>query len=160
MGRPASSVRPTECSRPAREMGSVRAKAPSRSKPVSKPRAVNHWTSRVVPARPVPPMRMCPSAADVRSTNVTALLNKQRVLAGTLGAVNATAPTSTDMLAVGAGPAGSASAAWAAQSGYDVLLADPAVFPRDKTCGDGLTPRAVAELEKLGLGDWLSAHTV
>ena len=33
-------------------------------------------------------------------------------------------------------------------------------FPRDKTCGDGLTPRAVAELQRLGLEDWLRAHTV
>jgi geranylgeranyl reductase family protein len=36
-----------------------------------------------------------------------------------------------------------------------VTLADAATFPRDKTCGDGLTPRAVAELERLGLADWL-----
>jgi geranylgeranyl reductase family protein len=66
----------------------------------------------------------------------------------------------TDVLVVGAGPAGSATAAWAARLGLDVLLADAAVFPRDKTCGDGLTPRAIGELEKLGLGDWLRAHTV
>jgi geranylgeranyl reductase family protein len=66
----------------------------------------------------------------------------------------------TDVLVVGAGPAGSAAAAWAAQAGYDVLLADAAVFPRDKTCGDGLTPRAIGELQKLGLEDWLRAHTV
>ena len=39
------------------------------------------------------------------------------------------------------------------------MLADAAVFPRDKTCGDGLTPRAIAELDRLGLGDWLRAHT-
>jgi geranylgeranyl reductase family protein len=66
----------------------------------------------------------------------------------------------TDVLVVGAGPAGSATASWAARLGLDVLLADAAVFPRDKTCGDGLTPRAIGELEKLGLGDWLRAHTV
>jgi len=66
----------------------------------------------------------------------------------------------TDVLVVGAGPAGSAAAAWAAQAGYDVLLADAAVFPRDKTCGDGLTPRAIGELQRLGLEDWLRAHTV
>ncbi len=70
------------------------------------------------------------------------------------------AATRTDVLVVGAGPAGSAAAAWAAQSGYDVLLADAAVFPRDKTCGDGLTPRAIGELQRLGLEDWLRAHTV
>jgi geranylgeranyl reductase family protein len=64
-------------------------------------------------------------------------------------------PTSTDVLVVGAGPAGAAAAAWAARSGADVVLADAAVFPRDKTCGDGLTPRAIAELDQLGLGDWV-----
>jgi len=64
-------------------------------------------------------------------------------------------PSATDVLVVGAGPAGSAAAAWAALAGHDVVLADAAVFPRDKTCGDGLTPRAIAELDRLGLGDWV-----
>ncbi len=69
-------------------------------------------------------------------------------------------PTSTDVLVVGAGPSGSAAAAWAARAGLDVVLVDAAVFPRDKTCGDGLTPRAIGEMQKLGLEDWLRAHTV
>ncbi|MEU6696306.1 geranylgeranyl reductase family protein [Pseudonocardia sp. NPDC046786] len=64
----------------------------------------------------------------------------------------------TDVLVVGAGPAGSAAAAWAARHGLDVVLADAAEFPRDKACGDGLTPRAIAELSRLGLGDWVDAH--
>jgi geranylgeranyl reductase family protein len=73
---------------------------------------------------------------------------------------SAAVPTSTDVLVVGAGPAGSAAAAWAARGGADVLLVDAAVFPRDKTCGDGLTPRAIGELQRLGLEDWLRAHSV
>ena len=66
-------------------------------------------------------------------------------------------PQHADVLVVGAGPAGSAAAAWAASAGHDVVLADAAVFPRDKACGDGLTPRAVAEFEQLGLDDWVRA---
>jgi geranylgeranyl reductase family protein len=66
----------------------------------------------------------------------------------------------TDVLVVGAGPAGSAAAAWAARGGHEVLLADAATFPRDKPCGDGLTPRAVFELRRLGLADWLADKAV
>ncbi|MGH3530789.1 MAG: menaquinone reductase [Mycobacterium sp.] len=66
--------------------------------------------------------------------------------------------SSADVVVVGAGPAGSAAAAWAARAGRDVLVVDSANFPRDKACGDGLTPRAVAELERLGLGEWLDAR--
>ena len=64
----------------------------------------------------------------------------------------------TDVLVVGAGPAGSATAAWAARAGLDVILADAETFPRDKPCGDGLTPRAIAELDALGLSPWLEGR--
>ena len=49
-----------------------------------------------------------------------------------------------EVVVVGAGPSGSAAAAWAARDGRDVLVVDACEFPRDKACGDGLTPRAVA----------------
>ncbi len=65
---------------------------------------------------------------------------------------------SCDVLVVGAGPSGSAAAAWLARAGVDVLLVDAATFPRDKPCGDGLTPRAIAELEALGLDGWLDGR--
>src|SRR5438445_158033 len=56
-----------------------------------------------------------------------------------------------DLIVAGGGPAG-ASAAWrAATAGARVLLCDKAQFPRDKPCGDGLTPRAVASIAALGL---------
>lgn len=63
-----------------------------------------------------------------------------------------------EVLVVGAGPSGSAAAAWAARAGREVLVVDAAEFPRDKACGDGLTPRAVTELRRLGLGDWLDGR--
>ncbi|CAN5637715.1 geranylgeranyl reductase family protein [soil metagenome] len=72
--------------------------------------------------------------------------------------MNTLGVSATDLVVVGAGPAGSAAAAWAARAGRDVVVIDSAVFPRDKACGDGLTPRAVAELQLLGLGPWLDEH--
>ena len=63
-------------------------------------------------------------------------------------------PSSTDVLVVGCGPAGSATATWLARAGREVTVLDAAGFPRDKTCGDGLTPRAMAEVDRLGLGVW------
>jgi geranylgeranyl reductase family protein len=56
-----------------------------------------------------------------------------------------------DVVIVGAGPGGSATAHFASKRGLDVLLLDRATFPRDKTCGDGLTPRALRILDTLGL---------
>ncbi|MFN8156973.1 MAG: geranylgeranyl reductase family protein [Candidatus Nanopelagicales bacterium] len=66
----------------------------------------------------------------------------------------------TDVLVVGAGPGGSSAATHLARLGRDVLLADGAVFPRDKACGDGLTPRAVAELRTLKLDHVLEGGPV
>jgi len=55
-----------------------------------------------------------------------------------------------DVIVVGAGPAGSSAAYHLAAAGADVLLLEKAAFPRDKICGDGLTPRAVKQL--IGMG--------
>lgn len=56
-----------------------------------------------------------------------------------------------DAVVVGAGPAGSATAAHLASAGLDVLLLDRTAFPRDKACGGGLTPRGAAALDRLGV---------
>ncbi|MCI0154331.1 geranylgeranyl reductase family protein [Dermacoccus nishinomiyaensis] len=58
---------------------------------------------------------------------------------------------SADVIVVGAGPGGSTMAAYLAQAGLDVLLLEKTRFPREKVCGDGLTPRAVKEIDALGI---------
>src|SRR5688572_13568423 len=58
-----------------------------------------------------------------------------------------------EILVIGAGPAGS-SAGWAlSRQGHDVLMIDKADFPRDKTCGDGLTPMTVRTMRTMGVLD-------
>jgi menaquinone-9 beta-reductase len=64
--------------------------------------------------------------------------------------------TQFDVLVVGAGPSGAAAAYWLATRGHRVLVIDKKRFPREKTCGDGLTPRAVRQLNDMGLAEPLA----
>ncbi len=57
---------------------------------------------------------------------------------------------SPTIMVVGGGPAGSAAAYWLARSGHQVTLVEKKEFPRNKTCGDGLTPRAIRQLLDMG----------
>src|SRR4051794_9920081 len=63
-----------------------------------------------------------------------------------------------DVLVVGGGPSGAACAYWLADAGHDVLLLEKKRYPREKTCGDGLTPRSVKQLHDIGLAAELAGH--
>lgn len=56
-----------------------------------------------------------------------------------------------DVIVVGAGPSGSATSYYLAQQGLKVLLLEKTEFPREKVCGDGLTPRSVKQLLDMGI---------
>src|SRR4051794_4805350 len=75
------------------------------------------------------------------------------------------APTVADaqVVVVGAGPGGSTAAYHLAQAGVDVLVCEKSQFPREKVCGDGLTPRAVKQLVAMGVETspeqgWIKNH--
>jgi menaquinone-9 beta-reductase len=61
-----------------------------------------------------------------------------------------------DAVIVGGGPSGSSCAYWLADAGWNVAVVEKKHFPRVKTCGDGLTPRAVRQLADMGLEDALA----
>ncbi len=67
------------------------------------------------------------------------------------------APSTHDVVVIGAGPSGSSCAYWLADAGWDVVVLEKKRLPREKTCGDGLTPRAVRQLADMGLEDAVAA---
>jgi geranylgeranyl reductase family protein len=68
-----------------------------------------------------------------------------------LSAIGESVESTADVIVVGAGPAGSTTAYYLAQAGLDVLLLEKTEFPREKVCGDGLTPRATKQLVDMGI---------
>ncbi len=66
--------------------------------------------------------------------------------------------TQFDVVVVGGGPAGAAAGYWLARRGHHVAVVERKTFPREKTCGDALTPRAVKQLDDMGLSDPLAQY--
>jgi menaquinone-9 beta-reductase len=67
------------------------------------------------------------------------------------GLAQDSASLTADVIVVGAGPAGASTAFYLATAGLDVLVLEKSHFPREKVCGDGLTPRAVKALTAMGV---------
>jgi geranylgeranyl reductase family protein len=84
------------------------------------------------------------TAADAAAVTATVAEDKP------LGSAEETGG-SADVIVVGAGPGGSAAAYYLAQHGLDVLQLEKSEFPREKVCGDGMTPRSVKQLIKMGV---------
>jgi len=79
------------------------------------------------------------------------LVSAERGDAPLAGSGRADDADTADVIVVGAGPAGSAVSYYLATSGLDVLVLEKTNFPREKVCGDGLTPRAVKALTGMGV---------
>jgi geranylgeranyl reductase family protein len=120
--------------------------------------------SKSAASKAAPPNASGGNASGSKSAGPPAAAKKAGARkSATGGAPARRAPTSTaqpraeaadrvhDVVVIGAGPTGSSCAYWLADAGWDVVVIDKKVFPREKTCGDGLTPRAVRQLADMGL---------
>jgi menaquinone-9 beta-reductase len=92
-----------------------------------------------------------PSAADATGKTSRAPRRAESPAATSPATVRQAPEHVHDVVIVGAGPSGAACAYWLAEAGWDVVVVEKKEFPREKTCGDGLTPRAVRQLADMDL---------
>ena len=105
---------------------------------------------------PTPPVRPAdPAGAAERAGSTDAGAERRRPRRPSAGRTPTGRPSTTSW-SWAAGPAGSSCAYWLADAGWDVVVVEKKRFPREKTCGDGLTPRAVRQLADMGLEDALA----
>jgi geranylgeranyl reductase family protein len=122
------------------------AKAPAKKQAAAK---------KATPRKAAAKKAATPAAADA-ADKASRAPRRSRVPAATS---TATAPATArpapehvhDVVIVGAGPSGASCAYWLAEAGWDVVVVEKKEFPREKTCGDGLTPRAVRQLADMDL---------
>ncbi|PBC67371.1 geranylgeranyl reductase family protein [Streptomyces sp. TLI_235] len=102
---------------------------------------------------PTPQTPAAPQTPDTPQTPARKPLDTRKTPAADTAPASHEPPAAEDaqVIVVGAGPAGSSTAVHLARAGVDVLLLEKSQFPRDKVCGDGLTPRGVHQLLRMGL---------
>jgi geranylgeranyl reductase family protein len=135
---------------PAKKAAAKKAAPVKKAGPVKKAAPV-----KKVPARKAAPAKKAAPATPAAATSRTGTAPAHPVPASTR-ASGRPADHVHDVVVVGGGPAGSACGYWLADAGWDIVVVEKKQFPREKTCGDGLTPRGVRQLADMGLEDALA----
>jgi geranylgeranyl reductase family protein len=129
--------------------------APKKAARTTKAPAKKQAAAGKAPAEKTP-VKRAPAKKKTAAKKATAKRTAARATAAAAAAAPSTTPGRTaervhDVVVVGAGPAGSSCGYWLADAGWDVVVVEKKEFPREKTCGDGLTPRAVRQVADMGL---------